>query len=230
MAGWRWRISTGIAVLVLAVLSGLRPGIAAGDVTAADSFRTLRLADGSVINLGAQAQPVEQAINSSRLAELVDGFLRRGLLADAAAILAYAVRYRPDRAGDTVDVAITIANQHHNIPFSELAFAAISAEPAASPAFLADALLDAIPDIVLRKAVYRAAGLPLPGDNNEALNTADAAGESDASTNDARSADSVFGGSLLPEALRIGGGASSVGGNSGADTNSTEPGPDGGAS
>ena len=108
-------LSHRIGVFALAFFFAV--GMGAQTANAENSFRTVRLTDDVTIDLGNQGEAIERAINGGRLTELVQGFLSRGLIADAAAVLAYALRYRPDRADATVQTAVQLVAQYNDPGF-----------------------------------------------------------------------------------------------------------------
>ncbi len=195
----------------------------------ADPFRVIHLPGGVVIDLTGQANRIEQAINDQRLLPLAQGFLSRGLMADAAALLTYAVRYCPDQAGRTVQTAVNLVAQYDDVAFATLVFSAIAAEPVVSPEMLSAALGSVLLARPLQKAAYRAAGLPFPAADDSSLDTGDVSEETEGGLLDGRNAGDVLGGSLLPEVLRIGGGSAGSGVTN-DPPNADEPGSDGGAS
>lgn len=221
-----WRLSCRLSTLAFA----FSMGVWANGAGAAGPFRTIQLPDGVVIGLGDQAEQVEQAINKGQLVGLVRGFLSRGLVSDAAAVLTYALRYRPDRSKETLQSAAQLVALYDDPAFAGLVFAAIATEPSVSAEALAAALQTVLLPRPLQEAAYQAAGLPLPADEADALTTANVAGESDAASQGGRSAGEVFGSSLLPDVLRIGGGGGGPAAGPGTLPNTGETGTDGGAS
>jgi hypothetical protein len=112
--------------------------------------------------------------------------------------------------------------------FATLAFSVIAAEPAASSELIAATLGKTLLPRPLQEATYLAAGLLFPPDDPGSLTTADTSGETEGSVVGDRSAGDVFGSGLLPEVLRIGGGAGGVNPTQSPDGDSD--GPDGGES
>lgn len=196
-------------------------------VNAFDTSRIVRLPDGTAINLGPHASLVENAADRGALSALADGYLSRGQSADAAAVLVYAARYRPGRTPEIAQAAVRLTEKHQNPAWAGLVFMALAAEPAMLPETLAEALEQADLPPLLAEIAYASAGLPLASDSSAAgsdavVQESDVAAETSSPDRNALSAGEVFGGSLLPESLRIGGGNGSL--------NSAEPSDDGGAS
>lgn len=223
----RWRrLSRQVGALAFACSMG----IWINGAGATDRFRTIQLSDGAIIDLGDQAELVEQAINNQQLVGLARGFLSRGLIADAAAVLTYALRYRPDRTKETLESAAQLAAQYNNAEFAGLAFSAMAAEASVSAAALTAALQSVLLPRPLQAVAFEAAGLPFPSGEADGATTADVSDETDASPQVGRSADEVFGTSLLPDVLRIGGGGGGTAAIPGTQPNVNETGTDGGAS
>jgi hypothetical protein len=199
--------------------------------SAFDTSRIVRLPGGTAINLGPHALLVEQALERGSLTALADGYLYQGQAEDAAAVLVYAVRYRPGRTPEIAQTAVRLAEKYQNPAWTGLVFRALAAEPAMLPETLAEALEQADLSPFVAETAYASAGLPPAADSkaagsDAAVQESDVAAETSSPNPNALSAGEVFGGSLLPESLRIGGG--NGGGNGGL--NSAEPSDDGGAS
>ncbi len=232
----RWLIFGKIGLIATAVWLASNPG----NAYAVDVSRVVYLPDEAPIDLGAYAKLVERAVDRGELDRFVRGYLNRGLPADAAAVLAYAVRSRPDRAEEIADTAVRLIAQFDEIAFARGAFTALAAEPAMTSEILGTALNKVVLSDRLRDAAAAAASLPLPSDVPKEVVTAGAVEEMDlvtaadvaAETDEAeeaggafvqpRTAGDIFGNDVLPDTLRIGDGQAGVGG---AGTSS-----DGGAS
>lgn len=210
----------------------------AGRVLPADASsvaRVVHLPDGTGVNLGPYARVVERATDEGRLASLAGGYLERNLPGDAAAVLAYAARVRPERAAEVADLAAMLAERYPSRAVIAPIFGTLAAEPAMPASILAEALTAAyLPDQVLA-AARSAAGLPLTEPDGGPVVTEDVArdsvaGEPGSAGGDGsqappgRTMGEVFRGTLLPETLRIGSGGA------GSGLNSAAPSADGGAS
>lgn len=218
-----------LAGLILSLACVMGPVKPAG---AFDASRIVRLPDSTAINLGPHASLVENAVDGGGLSALAAGYLSRGQSADAAAVLVYAVRYRPGRTPEIAQAAVRLTEKYQDPAWAGLVFKALAAEPAMLPETLAEALEQGALPPLLAETAYFSAGLPPVADSNAAGSNAagsdaavqqsDVAAETSSPDPHALSAGEVFGGSLLPESLRIGGGNGGL--------NSAEPSDDGGAS
>ena len=188
-----------------------------------DVSRTVRLPDGTSINLGPYAQVVERAVDQGRLAVLAEGYLIQDLTADAAAVLVYAARHRPGETSEIADIAVSLASEYEDPGAVALIFSALAAEPVMLREVLVEALETAGLAENVRAAAYFAIGLPEPEREEETVRAEDVSADTDGQSPQTRTAGDVFGGSLLPETLRIGGGQ-------GGAVDGGEPGADGGAS
>ena len=231
-------------VFLLTLLWAVGSVVPAG---AFDASRTVHLPDGTAISLGRHAGFVERAMDRGELAMLADGYLDRNQDADAAAVLVYAVRYRPGRTPEIAESAAGLAQKYQDPAWTGLVFGALAAEPAMLPEILAEALDQAALPAAVAEAAYVSAGLAPPARPDKPVREGDVAAETgspapedgtaegaadgagpEGAASGGRSAGEVFGGSVLPEALRIGGGG--TGSSDGGNPNSTGPGDDGGAS
>lgn len=202
---------------------------------ASDGRRVVHLPDGTGVDLGPYARVVERAADEGRVAALAGGYLERNLPGDAAAVLAYAVRARPERAAEIADVAAMLADRYPNRAAIAPIFGTLAAEPAMPPDLLAAALAAASLPARVQEMARIAAGLPGTGREggpavSEEVARDSAPGETDGAAADspeaapARTAGEVFRGTILPETLRIGSGRA------GGAQSAPAPGADGGAS
>jgi hypothetical protein len=194
--------------------------IAFGPVTgfARDIARVVTLPGGTAIDLGHQASLVERAVDEQWIGGAARDLLDKGLGDDAAAILGYAARYRPERAAEFAVLGGRLAEQRNDTYFASLAVGAVTAE-SADPAAIARALTAAGLDPTIQAAALAAAGAPAAGRSKGGA--AEGASTPGGPKSFGNGAD--FRGSMLPEMLRIGGGASGNG-------HVPEPSKDGGAS
>ena len=214
-----------IAVRFLGVVavSALLMGHSVPVAASSDNARTVRLPDGVTISLGPYARDVEKAVDAGRIQALAAGYIARNLSADAAAVLVYALRYRPGHAVEIADAAAELTRSYLAPSEAQMIFGALAAEPAMLPEVLAEAANRAGISGRLLDAILIAADLPDPDRESAATVSGDVASETGAAAVGGRNAGDIFGGSVLPESLRIGGGQA-------GGINTSEPSADGGAS
>jgi hypothetical protein len=159
------------------------------------------LPNGEAYDVSAQAGAIQWRTDSGILSGAVGQLLAQGLIGDAAAVIAYAARYRPEAAPALSVLAAASETEHAVIGFSELALKAVLTAPGVDPVAVRNALSEApIPAALLAGLHGLLAGaIPPPGGE---VREGDVAAETE------RAADPPgLREESLPDLLRIGGGA-----------------------